>query len=393
MKEIKDKYLVACSGGPDSMALLDMYKNKYELSVCHINYHKRETAKRDELIVKRYCKKNNLKCYVFNYKDTDGGNFQDKARVFRYECFNKLVKENDLKGVLVGHHKDDLIETYLLQLKRKSNVTYWGLNKKTVIKGVGVYRPLLKYTKKDLEDYCLNNDIEYGVDESNLEDHYLRNKIRHSKIEKMSLKEKNQIVKEINNKNKIEQLENKEVHKFINKKDRFDYLEFMNFKYLKKLIRTLTYDNLSDKHLDEIIKALKSKNNQELKIQNKFIFKEYGYIEVKDVPSNYNYVFNDLTYGTFDDFKLTKKGTSFEGVTLSKKDFPITIRNFKEGDSIKMCYGTKKISRYFIDKKISSYDRKIWPIMFNKNGSAILVPGIGCDRDHYSNKHNVYMIK
>ena len=44
----KKSYLVACSGGPDSMALLDMLKDKYNLKVCHINYHKRDTAKRDE---------------------------------------------------------------------------------------------------------------------------------------------------------------------------------------------------------------------------------------------------------------------------------------------------------------------------------------------------------
>ena len=77
MKENKDKYLVACSGGPDSMALLDMFKDKYELYVCHINYHKRESAKRDELIVRRYCKKNRIKCFVYDYIDSDGGNFQD----------------------------------------------------------------------------------------------------------------------------------------------------------------------------------------------------------------------------------------------------------------------------------------------------------------------------
>lgn len=392
MKENKEKYLVACSGGPDSMALLDMFKDKYELYVCHINYHKRESAKRDELIVRRYCKKNKIKCFVYDYIDSDGGNFQDKARVFRYERFKKCIEENNLKAVLVGHHKDDLIETYFLQLQRKSNVTYWGLNKKTKIMDVDIVRPLLKYTKNDLLNYCIKNNIEYGIDESNLEDHYLRNKIRHTRIEKMSLKEKNEIIKEINNKNKIEKLENQKVKKFIKKRDHFNYEEFMNYSNLKKLIRALTYADLSNSYLDEIIKALRSKNNQELKVKNKLIFKEYGYIEVKDKPSKYSYTFKALEYCTFDNFKLSKKGTSFEGVTVSSKDFPLTLRNYEEGDYIKMCYGTKKLNRFFIDNKISSYKRKIWPVLFNREGSAILVPGIGCDLKHYSQKHNLYIV-
>lgn len=393
MKEIKNSYLVACSGGPDSMALLDMFKDKYNLSVCHVNYHKRQSADRDELIVRQYCKKNKIKCYVFDYVDDKSGNFQDLARVFRYECFKKCIKENNLKGVLVGHHKDDLIETYLLQLKRKSNVTYWGLNKKTKIMDVDVIRPLLKYTKQDLINYCLKNEIGYGIDESNLQDHYQRNKIRHSKVEKMSLKEKNALIKEINLKNKLEKEEVVLVKQFIEKKEHFDYKDFMSFTNIKKLIRTLTYDDLSDKHLNEIIKTLNSKNNQEIKVRNKYIFKEYGYIEVKDIPKSYKYVFNTIEYKDYDYFKIRKKGTSFEGVTLSPADFPITVRNFKQGDAIKMRYGTKKVNRFFIDNKISSYNRLIWPILLNKNEEVILVPGIGCNREHYSNKHSLYMLK
>ena len=122
----KEKVLIACSGGPDSMALLDMVKDKYDVYVAHINYHKRATADRDERIVKNYCKKNNLPLYVKDYKDTKGGNFQDKARVFRYEYFSQLVKELKLKRVLVAHHKDDLIETYFLQLNRGGEVSYYG---------------------------------------------------------------------------------------------------------------------------------------------------------------------------------------------------------------------------------------------------------------------------
>ena len=375
------------------MALLDMYKTKYELYACHINYHKRDTAKRDEDIVRKYCKKNNIPFIKYDYVNEHVGNFQDKARVYRYKCFAECVNKFDLDGVLVGHHLDDLLETYLLQLQRKSNVTYYGLNKQTTIMGVKIVRPLLKYTKKELEEYCIKNNVPYGIDESNLSDAYARNRIRHSKIEKMSKDEKLELLKEIKYKNYVQQQENKAVEEYVKNRTIFDYDEFMFCPYLKRLLRKLIKEDLSDKYLDEIIKALKSKKNIELTINNKCLYKEYGYIEVADKPVDYSYTIYSIEYKKYPYFKLARKGTSFEGVTLTKDDFPLTIRNVKDGDSISMRYGTKRVSRFFIDKKIRTSLRKTWPIMFNKKGIAILVPEIGCNIDHYSKNHNLYMIK
>lgn len=393
MTNNRKKYLVACSGGPDSMALLDMFKDKYELYVCHVNYQKRKTAKRDEDIVKNYCKGNNITFIKYDYVDTHKGNFQDQARVYRYKCFAECVNIYNLAGVLVGHHLDDLLETYMLQMDRGGSVTYYGLNKKTTIMNVDIIRPLLKYTKKELENYCIKHNIEYGIDESNLSDAYKRNKIRHNKIDKMSKNDKLELLKEIKYKNYIQEEENKVVKSYIKDKTIFDYEEFMSCPYLKRLLRKLIKEDLSDKYLDEIIKALKSKKNIEIKIDVLCLYKEYGYIEVAPVTKEYSYTINSIEYKKYPYFKLTRKGTSFEGVTVNDDDFPLTIRNVKEGDSIKMRYGTKKISRFFIDKKIRTSLRKTWPIMLNKDGIAILVPEIGCNVEHYSKKHNLYMIK
>lgn len=393
MNKTNKKYLVACSGGPDSMALLNMYKDKHELIVCHINYHHRDTADRDELIVKNYCKKNNIKFIKYDYKEESKGNFQDLARVFRYKCFAECINLYKLDGALVGHHLDDLLETYLLQLDRKSNVTYYGLNRVTKIMNVKIIRPLLKYTKKELEEYCIKHDIKYGIDESNLTNTYKRNRIRHTKIEKMSKNDKLELLKEIKYRNYVQNEENKAVKAFLNKDNKYDYYEFMSCPYIKRLIRLLTKEDLSDKHLDEIVKALKSKNNVELVIDNKVIYKEYGYIEVQNVCKEYSYTINSLSYKKYKEFRLSNKGTSFEGVTVNESNFPLTIRNYKEGDSIKMRYGTKKVSRFFIDNKIPTSKRKMWPIMFDNAGTAILVPGIGCNINHYSKNHNLFMVK
>lgn len=388
----KHRYLVAVSGGPDSMALLDMMKEKYELIVAHVNYHHRDTASRDERIVRNYCKKNNIKFCLKNFKETKG-NFQDQARVFRYKFFEELINKYELDGVLVAHHKDDLIETYLLQKKRNSGVSYYGLKKNTNIFNIKVIRPLLSYTKNDLVNYCEINNIKYGIDESNLTNDYSRNKIRHSVVEKMSLKEKNNLIKEIKELNNKQLKEIKECKKFINKKTRFNYEKFISFKYLERLIRELLSHDLSDAYVKELINQLKKTKTLELLIKNKYIVKEYGYIEVFDKPKDYKFIIKKIEYKKYDHFKLCRKGTSFEGVTLTKSDFPLTIRNYRSGDKIEMLYGTKKINRWFIDNKISSIDRKTWPIMINAKGSAILVPNIGCDKSHYSTKHNLFMVK
>ena len=83
--------LVAVSGGSDSLALLDILKNKneYNLIAVHVNYNYRDSALRDETIVRNYCDKNNIKLYVksLDSKNDKEGNFEDWARVIRYKFF------------------------------------------------------------------------------------------------------------------------------------------------------------------------------------------------------------------------------------------------------------------------------------------------------------------
>lgn len=385
------RYLVACSAGPDSMALLDIFRKKYEVMVSHINYHHRPTADRDENILAAYCKKHNLRLFVDDYIPTKG-NFQDRARVFRYERFAYYVNEYELDGVLVAHHQDDLIETYLLQKQRGSTPSYYGLRQEVLIKGVKIIRPLLDKTKKELQLYLEENGIPYGIDESNLSDDYSRNKIRHQIIDKLNAESRKEILLEIKEKNSELELVNTKVESFINKRTIFPANEFLNFEYLNELIRYLLSQDLSDDHIKEIIKALQN-NGVDLKIHDKFISREYDSIEVYFEKADYTYTFEKIDYKSFPYFKLTDSGDDFHGVSVSADDFPLTIRNYQPGDKIKMRYGTKKINRFFIDKKIRYSERKTWPIMLNRNNEVILVPGIGSNVNHYSKKHNVYMLK
>lgn len=197
MKKNNPKYVIGVSGGPDSMCLLDKYKNKI-IAVCHVNYHMRESADRDQSIVKNYCQKNNLNFFLKNcfFNKENKTNFQDWARTQRYDFMVEVAKKFQCNTILVAHHLNDFIETALIQLEKKSKTLFLGINKFSYYKGIKIYRPFLQLKKEELIKYCKNKNIDYGIDESNFDLKYLRNKLR-QKISKWSKLKFNNFYKKI----------------------------------------------------------------------------------------------------------------------------------------------------------------------------------------------------
>jgi tRNA(Ile)-lysidine synthase len=148
---MENKYIIAVSGGPDSMCLLDIYKENVAL-VCHVNYNKRPTAKRDENIVKQYCKMNKIPLKVLNvtkkmYNEYASTNFQNKARLIRYNFFLECGKKIKNTNLLVAHQLDDFVETAYMQKQRKSKSLFYGIKKENDILGLNITRPLLNKRK------------------------------------------------------------------------------------------------------------------------------------------------------------------------------------------------------------------------------------------------------
>ena len=108
----KDKlYLIALSGGPDSMALLNMlYQEKFSLIACFVNYHHRNNVDEEQEMVINYVKKLNYKLEIKDcfYQEKDG-NFENWARIERYMFFKEMLNKYHAEGCFVGHHQDDLI--------------------------------------------------------------------------------------------------------------------------------------------------------------------------------------------------------------------------------------------------------------------------------------------
>lgn len=386
------KWCVAVSGGCDSMTLLDMcIQNKIDIMVAHVNYHKRESAKRDENIVKAYCKAHNVVCLVSNYQDQPG-NFQAAARDFRYAFFKQIVEDYNCEGVLVAHQMDDVLETYELQ-KKRSVPSVYGLASDAQINGLRIVRPLLMMSKQACYEYCEERKIAFGEDESNQSEDYTRNRIR-KEINCWSETKKNAVLTEIQTFNEKKHFLDKMLdHQVQSFKDKLP-VEKVNDELLRYwLNKQLVGFNLSEKYIHEIVTSIKATHTQHYAINEQVeLVCAYGYLEL--VPLiGYSYTFEKQVDFKCPYFEVSKQGSRVEAVTLSEADFPITIRSYQKGDAIRLRYGNKKINRFFIDRKISHKERKLWPIVVNGMGNVILVPKIGCDIEHFTNKPNCFVLK
>lgn len=176
------KYIGAISGGPDSMAMLNMYKKKISV-VCSVDYQKRENSHKDNEKVEIFCKENNIEYFLLKvdekkYKEINSNNFQDIARKIRYNFFIEISNKVHINNLMVAHNLDDYVETAKMQFNRNSKSLYYGIKYKNVYESLNIYRPLIKFRKKTLERYCVKKKIPYSIDSSNLLNIYERNSIR-----------------------------------------------------------------------------------------------------------------------------------------------------------------------------------------------------------------------
>ena len=202
LKLSKDKhYLLACSYGPDSMALFQMLLNEdIKFDVAHVEYNIREDSKKETEELKKFCLDRNIKLFTYVAEEKIERNVEERCREIRYEYFHDLFLKHDYAALLVAHHQDDLIETYLLQKQRNILPHYYGLKEETVLFDIPVIRPLLSYKKADLLEFCKENQVPFALDYTNFLDIYLRNKIRHHIVEKMDEQKRNEVIEIIKEK-------------------------------------------------------------------------------------------------------------------------------------------------------------------------------------------------
>lgn len=179
---IQDKVLVALSGGADSVVLLRvLVELGYSCECAHCNFHLRgEESNRDETFVRELCQSLDIPLHVIHF-DTETYakekhlSIEMAARELRYEWFEKVRREIHAEVIAVAHHRDDSVETFLLNLIRGTGIN--GLKGIPVRNGL-IVRPLLHTSKTDILDYLSHLKQDYVTDSTNLQDEYMRNKIR-----------------------------------------------------------------------------------------------------------------------------------------------------------------------------------------------------------------------
>lgn len=401
-----DIIVVACSGGPDSMCLLHLLKNdpkNFKLIVVHVNHKMRPESDIEYIKVKEYCDKNDIFFEGYEILDYNNDNFHNEARIKRYNFFKDVIKKYNAKYLATAHHGDDLVETILMKISRGSNLSgYAGFREIVVKDNYTCIRPLIHFTKAQIEKYMNDNNLWYAVDNSNLEDHYTRNRYRHHvlnflKDEEPNIHEKyykysSELLEACEFIDKIVDDLTKDVYKdgviHIDLYKKLDY--FVRKRLIGNILHTIYGDDLfliSDKHIELIdnLANMKKANAIANLPMNIIAVKNYEILEIKvnnviklDLD---NYPFND--YLRLGEYVFTNEENDLKSNYVIRLDsreitLPLYFRYRKTGDKIKIknLNGSKKIKDIFIDSKINLEERDLIPILVDSSDKVLWIPGI-----------------
>ncbi len=179
-------YLIALSGGADSIALALMMKEQHlNVLALHCNFHLRgEESDRDEQFVRDFCHKHAIPLEVCHFDTLASArehktSIEMEARDLRYRWFAQRAQALDAEAICVAHHKDDQAETLLLNLIRGTGLKgLAAMHPERTVNGLRILRPLLDTTKEEILNYLSHMEQDYVTDSTNLERDALRNRIR-----------------------------------------------------------------------------------------------------------------------------------------------------------------------------------------------------------------------
>ena len=182
------RFLLAVSGGMDSMCLLDLFSKVVgveDFAVAHCNFSLRgQESDGDQALVEKRAEELGVRVFVKRF-DTEAYarerriSIEMAARELRYGWFGELCQEHGFDAVVVAHNANDNAETLMLNLLRGTGlVGLHGMSEVSVLKPRVLLRPLLEVTRKQIEGYVLAHRVPYRDDSTNFESEYKRNKIR-----------------------------------------------------------------------------------------------------------------------------------------------------------------------------------------------------------------------
>jgi len=413
------KLLLAVSGGLDSMVLLHLFQQlDYEIVVLHCNFQLRGLESfGDQQFIQEYASQHNIQL-SFTQFDTEAFandyklSIQIAARELRYSWFYEQLEIQDSDYILTAHHADDNLETFLINLSRGT-----GLDGLTGIpaQNDSIIRPLLPFTRKEIEEYAAKQDVKWREDSSNASDKYLRNKIRHHLIP--ILKELNPNFMSSFEKTQGYLQESKElvddaavmVYQQVAKEkgdeiyfDLNQLLKLSNYKsYLYQWLAEFgftAWDDIYDLVTNQSGKQVLAPEFRLIKDRDYLILSpislesnEQEYL-IESGSSKVNFPLN-LLFSNVDAIGASSNSTIF--VDREKLIFPLTLRHWNEGDVFQpfgMEGKSKKVSKLFKDEKLSLIDKeKTW--LLCSDNQIVWVIGIRQDERFKINSKTKTILK
>lgn len=186
-QEIKtqfNRYIVAVSGGVDSMFVLDLVaRTGVEFRVVHVDHSERVESRADADFVADYCAKQGYDCVIHRLEPSEKMN-ESTWREHRYRALKQEMVEFGADRIITGHHLNDQVETVLMRLMRGAHCTDLGMQ----VDNGFVYRPLLDVLRVDIEEHAERCGIPWREDVTNTDTTYERNWVRHVVIPEMMVR-------------------------------------------------------------------------------------------------------------------------------------------------------------------------------------------------------------
>lgn len=404
----KDYVVVACSGGPDSMFLLDLlYRLNYRIVVAHVNHNVRSESDDEYRFLEDYCKEKNIIFEGTKILDYPRENFHDFARKYRYRFFEEILHKYHAPYLFTAHHGDDLMETILMRISRGSSLRgYAGFQLVTKREDYQIIRPLVSFTKDEILALALKDNIPYVHDLSNENDHYLRNRFRHHLLPLLKQENPKVHLKFLEYNREISEVSQfvanyvDKIYPQIVRKDKIDVHALKNedsyiqrqiiYRFLHNIYNE-EITNINQKHMAEIMAALNAgKPNVVMSLPHRYEFiKEYGqlYISKHQKFIDYECILEDKVevplgnislVADIDDPEYQKKSNYFIRLRSCDIALPLKVRNRRSGDYIKVknLEARKKIKDIFINEKVDISKRNEWPILIDSNNTILWLPGL-----------------
>jgi len=396
-----DKVVVACSGGPDSMYLMEslrqLKQQKNITVICaHVNHNKREQSKIEYEFVKNYCELNQFIFEGIVIEEWKDENFHVEARKKRYQFFESLMKQYQATYLMTAHHGDDLMETILMRLTRGSNLNgYAGFKKEMQIKHGLLIRPLIHLTKEEITIYLRENKLNYYIDSSNESEVYTRNRYRKHILPFL----KNEY-KDVHHKYYEFSETLQEVDCFLNEmmqdaltnitvNDKFitamfnQHHNILKHKIIYSILEELYEDNIyliEKKHIDKIVDILLDNENKIIDLPNNVqLIKSYDSFTFETNEKEELSKVSLEEYDKIYQIEASEKKSNYITRLNSKEiKLPLFVRGKKDSDrmSIKNLNGHKLISDIFINEKVPSNKRGNYPLLVDSNDEILWIPGI-----------------